>query len=83
MRSLHTEMDQAILACYGWGDINLKHDFYPNDRKKIRFMPSRDTQREIFTRLIELNQEIAANEEKEETPLFRPNVEEDEYVEEE
>lgn len=62
MRRLHAEMDRAVLACYGWDDIVLHHDFYLNDRKKIRFMPSPATQREIFTRLIALNQKIAAQE---------------------
>jgi hypothetical protein len=62
LRKLHTEMDQAVLTCYGWEDIDLQHDFYANDRGKIRYMPSRTAQREIFTRLIALNQQIAAEE---------------------
>jgi hypothetical protein len=62
MRRLHAEMDQAILACYGWQDIALGHGFYRNDRKKIRFTPAPEAQREIFTRLLALNQEIAAQE---------------------
>ncbi|MBT7189902.1 MAG: hypothetical protein HN916_06890 [Anaerolineae bacterium] len=62
LRKLHTEMDQAILTCYSWEDIDLQHDFYANDRGKIRYMPARATQREIFTRLIALNQQIAAEE---------------------
>jgi hypothetical protein len=62
MRVLQTRMDCSILACYGWEDIDLQHDFYPNERKKIRFMPSSTAQREIFIRLIALNQEIAAQE---------------------
>ena len=62
MRLLQTMMDCSILACYGWDDIDLQYDFYPNDRKKIRFMPSPIAQREIFTRLIALNQDIAAQE---------------------
>jgi hypothetical protein len=62
MRNLHAAMDVSVLKCYGWQDIELQHDFYPNDRKKIRFMPSPAAQREIFTRLVALNQEIAAQE---------------------
>jgi len=62
MRRLHAEMDRAVLACYGWEDIELQHDFYPNDRKKIRYMPYREAQREIFARLLTLNQKIAARE---------------------
>lgn len=62
MRDLHVAIDRSVLACYGWGDIDLQHDFYPNDRKKTRFMPCRAAQREIFTRLMDLNQRIAAEE---------------------
>ena len=62
LRDLHAEMDRAILACYGWDDVDLKHDFYPNDRKKTRYMPSREAQREVFLRLLELNQQLASEE---------------------
>lgn len=80
MRLLQTRMDQSILACYGWDDIDLQHDFYPNDRKKIRFMPSPAAQREIFTRLIALNQEIASQEAAQ--GLFGEGGEEDEIDDE-
>lgn len=62
MRRLHAAMDSSVLACYGWQDIDLQHAFYPNDRKKIRFTPSPAAQREIFIRLMALNQKIAAEE---------------------
>jgi hypothetical protein len=62
IRRLQMDMDRSVLACYSWDDIDLQHEFYPNERKKIRFMPSPAAQREIFTRLIALNQEIAAQE---------------------
>ena len=62
LRQLHAEMDQAILHCYGWEDIDLQHDFYANDRGKIRYMPARAAQREIFIRLIALNQQVAVEE---------------------
>jgi len=65
LRRLHVEMDAAILACYNWEDIELEYNFYPNDRKKIRYIPSQDAQREIFIRLIDLNQKIAAEEAEE------------------
>ena len=64
MRTLQIEMDRAVLSCYWWADIDLQHDFYPNNRKKTRFMPSAAAQREIFTRLIALNQDIASQESK-------------------
>jgi methylase of polypeptide subunit release factors len=62
MRRLHIAMDESVLTCYGWQDIGLRHDFYPNDRKKIRFAPAPEAQRDIFIRLMELNQKIAADE---------------------
>jgi hypothetical protein len=62
MRNLNAKMDEYVLACYDWLDIDLRHDFYPNDRKKIRFTPAPEAQREIFSRLIVLNQQIAAQE---------------------
>ena len=62
MRALHIHMDHSILACYGWGDIDPQHDFFANDRKKVRFMPCSAAQREIFTRLMALNQHIASEE---------------------
>ena len=62
LRRLHEKMDLAVLACYGWADIDMKHAFYLNDRKKSRYMPSREAQREIFSRLMALNQEVAAEE---------------------
>lgn len=62
MRTFYSQMDQAILSCYGWEYIDLQHYFYPNDRKKIRFIPGPQAQREIFMRLMDLNQLIAAEE---------------------
>lgn len=62
LRQLLIKMDLSVTECYSWDDIEMQHDFYPNDRKKIRFMPSPTAQREIFTRLMALNQEIAAQE---------------------
>ena len=75
MRLLHARMDQAVLTCYGWADIALQHGFYPNDREKTRYMPSPKAQREIFTRLLALNQEIA---EQEAAQALPPSTETDE-----
>jgi hypothetical protein len=61
-RQLQADMDRSVLTAYGWDDIKPKHDFYLNARKKTRFVPSIDAQREIFVRLMELNQKIAAEE---------------------
>jgi hypothetical protein len=41
LRELHAAMDRAILACYGWEDLDLKATaFDRNDRGQTRFMPS-------------------------------------------
>ncbi len=55
-------MDSAVLACYGWEDLALRHDFYPNDRGQIRFMPCAEARRELVFRLMELNEEMAREE---------------------
>lgn len=62
LRVLHAEMDNAILACYGWQDVDLQHGFYPNDRGQIRFTISPDARRTLLRRLLELNLQIAESE---------------------
>jgi hypothetical protein len=64
LRELHTEMDKAILACYGWDDIDPQHDFYQNEREQTRFTVSPSARREILFRLLQLNLEIAGREAK-------------------
>jgi hypothetical protein len=70
LRQLQQEMDQAVLAAYGWqgemdGDsdgIRLRHAFYSvnflpeNDR--VRFTIHPDARKEILNRLLYLNHEI-------------------------
>ncbi|MBB3695975.1 restriction endonuclease [Flammeovirga yaeyamensis] len=61
-RLLHVQMDQAVLEAYGWGDIQLRHDFYEveylpeNDR--IRYTIHPDARKEVLKRLLLLNHEI-------------------------
>lgn len=81
LRQLHAAMDRVVLSCYGWEDIDLEYALYPNDRGKIRFMPTRVAQREMFNRLIELNQSIAAKEA--EQGLISDETEDDETFDEE
>jgi hypothetical protein len=59
LRELHAEMDKAILACYGWDDIDPQHDFYQNDRGQTRFTVSPQARREILERLLDLNNTLA------------------------
>lgn len=62
LRQLHAEMDNAILTCYGWQDLDLQHDFYQNERGQVRFMPSESARREVIVRLMALNERMAKQE---------------------
>jgi hypothetical protein len=62
LRELHAEVDGAILACYGWQDLDPAHAFYPNDRGQTRYTISPEARREVLARLVELNLKIAGRE---------------------
>lgn len=72
LRKLHRELDEAVLAAYGWTDLNLGHDFHDvetlpeNDR--VRYTISPDARKELLKRLLALNHQRAA-EEKAKTPV--------------
>ncbi|MEJ5343100.1 MAG: DNA methyltransferase [Thermogutta sp.] len=61
LRELHAEMDNAILACYGWEDLDLSHNFYPNDRGQVRYTISPESRRELLKRLLELNLRVSSH----------------------
>lgn len=65
LRRLHVEMDAAVLAAYGWSDVPLDHDFR-GAGKEARFTLSEGVKEELLRRLLLLNFEIAAREEKDE-----------------
>jgi len=60
LRDLHAAIDRAILACYGWTDLDLCHGFHANERGQIRYTVSPAARRDILRRLLALNLEIAA-----------------------
>lgn len=62
LRELHAAMDRAILACYGWTDIDAGHGFHANERGQTRYTISPTARRDILHRLLALNLEIAARE---------------------
>jgi hypothetical protein len=62
LRELHAEMDLAILTCYNWEDVDLHHDFYPNDRGQVRYTISPDARRKLLNRLLELNLHLSDHE---------------------
>jgi hypothetical protein len=63
LRDLHVEMDQAVAAAYGWSDLELGHDFYET-KQGVRFTISEPARREVLQRLLKLNHERYAEEEK-------------------
>jgi methylase of polypeptide subunit release factors len=67
LRALHRELDEAVLAAYGWSDqVALGHDFHEvetlpeNDR--VRYTISPTARKEVIRRLLALNHERAAQE---------------------
>jgi len=59
LRRLHAALDAAILACYGWDDLDPGHDFHPNARGQTRFGMAPDVQRAVVQRLLDLNLAVA------------------------
>lgn len=69
LRALHKEMDEAVLAAYGWHEdsekwgkaIQLRHDFYEVDylpeNDRIRYTIHPDARKEVLKRLLLLNHE--------------------------
>jgi hypothetical protein len=74
LRALHVQMDQAVLAAYGWHQpseagpaIALRHDFYEVDylpeNDRVRYTIHPDARKEILKRLLQLNHKLFAEEE--------------------
>ena len=59
LRRLHAALDAAILACYGWDDLDPGHDFHANARGQTRFGMAPDVQRAVVRRLLDLNLAVA------------------------
>jgi hypothetical protein len=71
LRELHRELDQAVLAAYGWDSpsdfgpaIDLRHDFveldYLPENDRLRYTIHPDARREVLARLLKLNHQRAA-----------------------
>jgi hypothetical protein len=54
LRNLQIEMDQAVVSAYGWGDLDLNHDFHETPQG-LRYTISDATRREVLTHLLKLN----------------------------
>ena len=63
LRELHVEMDIAVAAAYGWSDLKLDHGFHET-KQGIRYTISEPARREVLQRLLKLNHERYAEEEK-------------------
>jgi hypothetical protein len=63
LRDLHAEMDYAVAAAYGWSDMKLDHGFHET-KQGIRYTISETARREVLHRLLKLNHERYAEEEK-------------------
>jgi SOS-response transcriptional repressor LexA len=69
LRSLHVELDRAVLDAYGWSDIDPRHGFYTGRDAgpgvaddEARFTIHPEARAEILKRLLALNHERAAEE---------------------
>jgi hypothetical protein len=56
LRQLHTEMDNAVSAAYGWTNLDLNHGFY-DTKQGVRYTISESARREVLARLLSLNHE--------------------------
>ena len=54
IREIHVEMDEAVMAAYGWDDVRLDHGFHTY-RQMQRFTVSPAARVEILDRLLEEN----------------------------
>jgi hypothetical protein len=62
LRSLHAQMDRAVLDAYGWTDILPIYDFREQLDESTRLTWAEDTRDEVLARLLELNRVMAAKE---------------------
>ena len=61
LRELHVEMDRAVAAAYGWGNLDLGHGFHET-AQGVRFTISEAARRDVLGRLLELNHRRYAEE---------------------
>lgn len=54
LREMHTELDKAVVAAYGWNDLDLDHNFRVTE-EGLRYAISEPARIELLDRLLELN----------------------------
>ncbi|GIE91565.1 Eco57I restriction-modification methylase domain-containing protein [Actinoplanes regularis] len=67
LRQLHVQLDEAVMATYGWSDVSLDHGFH-RYRQMTRWTVSPAARVQIVDRLLEENLRRAAAQEKTEQP---------------
>lgn len=63
LREIHAEIDEAVKEAYGWTDLDLRHDHYATPQG-TRWTVHPETRTEILDRLLELNFQRHAEEER-------------------
>jgi hypothetical protein len=63
LRHLHRQMDETVAAAYGWDDLSLNHNFHQT-KQGIRYTIDEPARRELLDRLLQLNFDRYAQEEK-------------------
>jgi hypothetical protein len=76
LREIHVELDEAVMAAYGWDDLPLDHGFHTY-RQMRRWTVSPTARVEILDRLLEENHRRAATQGEAPPPPEEPDVEED------
>ncbi len=59
MRQIHVDLDEAVMAAYGWSDVPLNHGFHTY-RQMLRWTVCPEARVEILDRLLEENHRRAA-----------------------
>ncbi len=63
LREMQIELDQHVITAYGWRDLDLGHGFHQTNQG-VRFTISEAARVEVLDRLLALNHERYAEEEK-------------------
>jgi hypothetical protein len=76
LRHIHVQLDEAVMAAYGWGDVPLDHGFHTY-RQMTRWTISPYARVEVFDRLLEDNHRRAAVQGKAPAPADEDEIGED------
>ncbi len=61
LRRIHVAIDEEVMRCYGWTDLDLDHGFH-DTRQGVRYTVGAAARQEILDRLLELNHARYADE---------------------